>query len=127
MAEENVTLQQVLLLTRLSREGPCNASHLAAALNLSLPAISQAIDRLMKVELVSRIEDPADRRNKQLATTARANTLLDRLDQARAGEYGTGLSALPAPAQQELATVLRAVLAQLNEKANPDGEPPCST
>lgn len=127
MAEENVTLQQVLLLTRLSREGPCNASHLAAALNLSLPAISQAIDRLMKVELVSRIEDPADRRNKQLATTEKANNLLNRLDQARASEYGTGLSALPAPAQQELATVLRAVLAQLNEKANPDGEPPCST
>jgi DNA-binding MarR family transcriptional regulator len=127
MAEANVTLQQVLLLTRLHREGSCSASDLANALNLSLPAISQAIDRLMKVGLVSRIEDPADRRKKKLATTRKANNLLDRLDTARASEYGAGLSALSAQAQQELATVLRAVLAQLRVNTDPDGEPTCST
>ncbi len=113
MAEANVTLQQALLLARLRREGLCNASELAVCLNLSLPAISQAIDRLMDVELVSRIEDPVDRRMKQLATTEKANNLLDRLDNARASEYGVGLSALPAAARQKLTTVLREVLSQL--------------
>lgn len=87
MAEANVTLQQVLLLTGLHREGSYSVSDLAVALNLSLPAISQAIDRLMKVGLVTRLEDPADRRKKQLATTEKANNLLVRLDIARASEY----------------------------------------
>jgi DNA-binding MarR family transcriptional regulator len=113
MAEANVTLQQVLLLTRLRREGPCSVSELAVSLNLSLPAISQAVDRLMSSELVSRIEDPVDRRKKQLATTERANNLLDRLDTARASEYGAGLSALSAEMRQELATAIRAALRQL--------------
>lgn len=127
MAEANVTLQQVLLITRLRREASCSASDLAAALNLSLPAISQSIDRLMKAGLVSRIENPVDRRKKLLATTQRANDLLSRLEIARAAEYGTGLSALSADARQELAAALSAVLHQLKVKTNPDGEPSCST
>jgi len=113
MAEAGVTLQQVLLLTRLRCEGPCSPSDLAGSLNLSLPAISQAIDRLTNAELVSRIEDSVDRRKKQLTTTERANKLLDRLGSARASEYGVGVSALSEEMQQELATVLRAALHQL--------------
>ena len=113
MSEANVTLQQVLLLTRLGHEGPCSASDLANSLNLSPPAISQAIDRLTNAELVSRIEDPVDRRKKQLATTERANRLLDRLATARAHEYGAGLSRLSKETQRQLAMVVRAALIQL--------------
>jgi DNA-binding MarR family transcriptional regulator len=122
MAEARVTLQQVLLLTRLRYEGPSSVSDLAAGLNLSLPAISQAIDRLLAVGLVSRIEDPGDRRKKRLATTKKANALLGGLKKARASEYGAGFSALPAETQQDLETVLKAILRQLKTKANSDGD-----
>lgn len=127
MAEGNVTLQQVLLLTRLRQKGSCSASDLASALNLSLPAISQAVDRLMGTKLVSRVEDPVDRRRKQIATTQRAKNLLARLDTARANEYSVGLSPLPPEMQKALATALRAALRKLNEANFSLEETPCST
>jgi MarR family transcriptional regulator, transcriptional regulator for hemolysin len=113
MADAQVTLQQVLLLTRLRHMSPCGASALALALNLSPPAISQAIDRLVRLHLVTRVEDPADRRRKQLATTARANALLDRLTRARAHEYGAALSTLPNDLRDRLAKVVEEILRHL--------------
>lgn len=113
MAEAKVTLQQVLLLTRLRQQGPCCSSDLAGSLNLSLPAISQSVDRLLSMGLVSRIEDPEDRRRKQIAVTAKANELLARLDEARANEYGVGLSALPSDMRKALTVALKAALRQL--------------
>jgi DNA-binding MarR family transcriptional regulator len=114
MADAQVTLQQVLLLTRLLQSGPSSASDLAARLNLSLPAVSQAVDRLVRLRLVTRMEDSADRRKKKIATTAKANVLLNRLTKARAGEYSVALSNLSEETVERLEVVLREVLRQLS-------------
>ena len=113
MAEAQVTLQQVLLLTRLRETGSSSASDLAAMLRLSLPAVSQAVDRLVRMELVSRMEDGADRRRKRIATTAKANALLERLSRARANDYDIGLSRLPQKTQERFEQLLREALGQL--------------
>jgi DNA-binding MarR family transcriptional regulator len=113
MADAQVTLQQVLLLTRLRQSGRLSASDLAVRLNLSLPAVSQAVDRLVRLRLVTRVEDSADRRKKEIATTAKANMLLDKLTKARAGEYSVALSKLPAETIERLEVALRKVLRQL--------------
>lgn len=113
MADAQVTLQQVLLLTRLHETSSSSASALAAALRLSLPAVSQAVDRLVRMDLVSREEDGTDRRRKRITTTAKANALLDRLARARANDYSSGLSSLHQKTQMSLKTVLREVLSQL--------------
>lgn len=113
MAEAQVTLQQVLLLARLHEAGSSSASGLAAALRLSLSAVSQAVDRLVRMELVSRTEDGVDRRRKRIATTAKANALLDRLSRARANDYNAGLSRLPQKTQERLKRLLREALSQL--------------
>jgi DNA-binding MarR family transcriptional regulator len=112
MQQASVTLHQVLLLTRLRQMSPCTSSDLAANLNLSLPAVSQAIDRLAQLGLVTRVEDAADRRRKRLATSKKADALLDRLLSARSTEYGVGLARLPADLRRRFATVLRQVLSQ---------------
>ncbi len=114
MADAQVTLQQVLLLTRLRQGSPSSASGLAQKLNLSLPAVSQAVDRLVRLKLVTRIEDSADRRKKKIATTPTANGLLERLTKARANEYSAGLSALSGETLDRLKLVLRDVLHQLS-------------
>lgn len=114
MADAEVTLQQVLLLTRLRESGPSSASDLAAKLNLSMPAVSQNVDRLVRVRLVTRVEDSADRRKKKIATTAKANVLIDRLMKTRAGEYSAALAKLPAKTAERLEAVLREVLRHLS-------------
>jgi DNA-binding MarR family transcriptional regulator len=116
MQQASVTLHQVLLLTRLRKMSPCTSSDLAAALNLSLPAVSQAIDRLVQLGLVTRVEDADDRRRKRLATTRKAGALLDRLLSARSNEYGVGLAGLPADLRRRFAAVLQQVLRALAQR-----------
>lgn len=113
MDEIPVTLQQTLLLRRLREMSPCTASDLAAEFNLSLPAVSQAIERLVRLKLVTRVESDTDRREKRLATTGKTHILLGRLFEARSKEYSAGLSALPADVRERLVSVLQEVLREL--------------
>lgn len=113
MSDAQVTLQQVLLLTRLRHSSPSSASALASRMHLSLPAISQAIDRLVRLQLVTRVEDPADRRKKAIATTSKGNALLARLEKARAREYAAALAALLPETQHRLAALLTHALNEL--------------
>lgn len=113
MNAASVTLHQVLLLTRLRQSGQRTVTELAETLNLSLPSTSQLVDRLFKLDLMSRVEDPADRRRKLLATTPKAHDLLDRLIAVRAAEYGANLEGLPPDLRQAFAEALAQVLAVL--------------
>jgi DNA-binding MarR family transcriptional regulator len=117
MSEAQVSLQQVLLLTRLGEAHPSSATDLAARLNLSLPAISQAIDRLVRLQLVTRIEDSDDRRRKRIEPTVKARTLLARLNTARSREYASGLFCLNSETQARLGALLQETLRQLESKS----------
>ncbi len=52
-------------------------SELAAAKNISRPAISQAVDVLVKKGFLTRVQSTEDRRYVDLALTEAGNTLLD--------------------------------------------------
>ena len=71
LTEEAVTLQQVLLLRRLKQLGESSPSELAAVMRMSLPAVSQMVDRLFTLGLVTRAEAPDDRRRKRVTITAK--------------------------------------------------------
>ena len=79
MADAAITLPQVLLLSQVQRRGAASPSDLAAALHVSLPAVSQMIDRLVQQGLLDRTEDSVDRRRKSLTTTARALSFMRKL------------------------------------------------
>jgi DNA-binding MarR family transcriptional regulator len=56
---------------------------LSPALGLSLAAASRAIDGLHRAGLVTRTEDPVDRRSKRIALTSDGQQLVERLHNAR--------------------------------------------
>jgi DNA-binding MarR family transcriptional regulator len=56
-------------------------SELATAKNISRPAISQAVDVLVKKGLLTRVQSTADRRCVELALTETGNSLLDTVSQ----------------------------------------------
>jgi DNA-binding MarR family transcriptional regulator len=62
---------------RLIRQGKDSVSEIAAARNISRPAVSQAIAVLADRGLLTRREDPEDRRHTRLALTPHGNTVLD--------------------------------------------------
>ncbi|HTB40814.1 MAG TPA: MarR family transcriptional regulator [Reyranella sp.] len=114
MNEAGTTLPQILFLARLRQAGGGTASDLAGTLNMSLPAVSQMVDRLFRLGLLSRAEDAEDRRRKQLSTTAKADALLDRLTRARGAEYSRGVARLSPALRKELAAVLQKAVRELS-------------
>jgi DNA-binding MarR family transcriptional regulator len=116
LTEESVTLQQVLLLRRLQQLGESTPSELAERMQMSPPAVSQMIERLFQLKLLTRKESPGDRRRKNIAVTARGRELLERVRKARAAEYSTGVSALSRKVRTELAAVLSRALQELPEE-----------
>jgi DNA-binding MarR family transcriptional regulator len=114
MNEAGTTLPQILFLARLRQAGGGTATELAGTLNMSLPAVSQMVDRLFRLGLLSRVEDAEDRRRKRLATTGKADTLLDRLTRARSAEYSRGVARLSPAVRKELSTALQKAVNELS-------------
>jgi DNA-binding MarR family transcriptional regulator len=80
----NITVEQFQVL-RYVRRGPGSMSELAAAKNISRPAISQAAEILVKKGLVKRVGRAQDRRYVELELTRAGNDLLDTVfDETRA-------------------------------------------
>jgi DNA-binding MarR family transcriptional regulator len=62
---------------------PLSLGAIGDHLGLSLPAVSRAVDGLVKRGLCTREEDPADRRSKRITVTPRGRRLYERLHEIR--------------------------------------------
>jgi DNA-binding MarR family transcriptional regulator len=103
-----LSMPQFGILMHLYYRHSCGISHLSDHLDVSAPAASQLVDRLVQHGLLERVEDPHDRRAKQLTLTPKGRTLIetgivertrwvDELVQSLApGEYEEMASALAA-------------------------------
>lgn len=72
----DITVEQFHVL-RYVRRGTDSISELATAKNISRPAISQAVEVLVKKGLVARVHSTTDRRYVELTLTEDGNNLLD--------------------------------------------------
>ncbi len=118
MNEASVTLQQVILLNRIRETPDGTSSELAAALGMSLTSVSQMIDRLFRLKLVTRAEMATDRRKKRIDLTKKGHTLLARLREARSMEFNISAAALSPKVQADLSQVLARALAELDHRVD---------
>lgn len=116
MQEAGLTLPQIVVLDLLRRGTPMAIGDLAAALRLSMSATSALIQRLVEDELVTRTEDPADRRQKQIALTRTGAATSDRMTAGRTQGLGRGLAHLPEDLRGELVDVLGRATDHLRER-----------
>jgi DNA-binding MarR family transcriptional regulator len=75
----NLTIAQVKSLFFIANQGQVNFRKLAAALNVTPSNVTGIIDRLVEQDLVSRTENPQDRRMLILRLTDKGNTLVNNL------------------------------------------------
>jgi DNA-binding MarR family transcriptional regulator len=115
MARAAVTVDQAILLNHALTAPGSTPSALAAKMNLSLPSMSQMLERLVKLELLERSEDPLDRRRKTIELTPRAKKFLRELRAVRSEEFAAGTARLSAATRDELARVLARAIDELNE------------
>ena len=75
----DLTIGQLKSLFFIESEGATNARKLATALGVTPPDVTRIVDRLVEQELVSRRENPEDRRMLILQATEKGRVLLARL------------------------------------------------
>lgn len=103
----DITVEQFHVL-RYVRRGPNSMSELAAAKDISRPAISQAVDVLVKKGLVARVQNASDRRYVELTLTEAGNNLLDTVFKETRGWMKERMKSLSA---EELETISNAMQA----------------
>jgi DNA-binding MarR family transcriptional regulator len=80
-----LTIAQLKSLFFISNQGSTNLGNLAEALGVTPTNMTGIVDRLVKKGLVSRTENPEDRRMLSLRVTAEGEELVARLRQKRKG------------------------------------------
>lgn len=119
MKNRGLSGSQIITLFHLTHRGPCGVSTLAEHLSVTNAAISQQIDRMVKQGLVTRSEDPNDRRLKQLVITPLGQEIVDDSRYAQ-HSWLKGLSALMTEGER---TKVEEALDILIEKTNQLDEP----
>ena len=93
------------LLMQVSSKEPATLNEVATAVGRGAPAVSRAIDALVRAGLVERTQDPDNRRRLALRLTAHGREELDNVPKA-----GSGLELrLERLAQSELRAIERAI------------------
>ncbi len=101
----DITVEQFHVL-RYVRRGKDSMSELAVAKNISRPAISQAVEVLVKKGLLTRVHNTQDRRYVDLALTEAGDNLLDTVFKETRGWMKDCMHGLTA---DELETVAKAM------------------
>lgn len=75
--DQGLSMTHVFILRQIHAEqNGCNVSMISEEMGVSNAAISQTLEHLVQQGLVSRIEDPQDRRNKRITLTAQGEQFL---------------------------------------------------
>jgi DNA-binding MarR family transcriptional regulator len=114
MAKASITVPQAILLSFALEIPESTPSSLAASMKISLPSVSQMIERLVKLGLAHRMEDPDDRRRRTINVTSKGRRLLTRLESVRSGEYSAGAAGLSEATRRLLIDALSQALRELS-------------
>jgi DNA-binding MarR family transcriptional regulator len=107
----DLTIVQLKSLFFIDFEGNTNFKNLAVALGVTPPSVTSIVDRLVDQGLVSREENPENRRMQVLKTTDKGKALLAKLTESRRSRISSLLSNL---SLQDLASLAR-ILAAMSE------------
>lgn len=113
MQETGVSFAQMIVLYTLHARGAVTVSAIAERTKLSLPTASQMIERMVRDGLVSRAENPDDRRSRLVRITPRGEQLLASLHDDRHRELAATLGLLPEPVAARFGEILAEVATEL--------------
>jgi MarR family transcriptional regulator, lower aerobic nicotinate degradation pathway regulator len=110
LAEHDLALIHHGVLAALADFGPRSQQELADSLDFDKSHLVARIDDLQRRGLVTRAQDPADRRRNQIALTPDGQALIDSLRPVAAESQQSFLQALSASDRQTLLSLLRQAL-----------------
>lgn len=116
--ELNLSIAQLKSLLFIAAEGKTNFKKIAEALGVTPPNITGIIDRLVEQGLVSRTENPEDRRIMMLQVTEKGQKLLINLRESRVSFFKQALSRMKQEELQSLSQGLSALIKAANAQKN---------
>jgi len=105
---ESVTITQFRMLVVLRNQPDLTLNQLADQLGVIASTAMRMINRLLKADLVTRRDNPDDRREILLALTAAGREIVDTVTKRRRAEINRIVSAMPTPPRAELISALHA-------------------
>ena len=108
---DEVDLVQLRILVVLASRGAASLKDVAEAAHLHLTRASRSCERLVGKKLITRSNDPADRRVLQLRLTPRGEAIVCNVTDARRDAVAPVLAAMSATRRTELVRSLRAFAA----------------
>jgi DNA-binding MarR family transcriptional regulator len=106
--EETVTLAQFRSLVVLESHGETSLNALADALDVNASSAMRMVDRMLTAGLVTRRENPGDRRQVLLGLTEEGAALVRRVTGRRRRDIARIVTAMPTKRRADLVAALRA-------------------
>jgi DNA-binding MarR family transcriptional regulator len=113
--EERVTVTQFRTLVVLDSHREINLNGLAEELDVNASTALRMVDRLLVAHLVTRRENPANRREVLLGLTPEGERLVRQVTTRRRAEIARIVTAMPTERRSELITTLSAFANAANE------------
>lgn len=114
MEESGLSMTQCKAILEIGGLGEvvssCQLKELAEKLGASTPAMSRAVDDLVKKQLVTRIEDPDDRRARRIELTAKGREVVDRIVTVRMKGVTAFAASLTATQRRKLDAAVDALM-----------------
>ena len=113
MDESGLTITQckaLLMLAGPEGEEPYAGRDIAERLEVSLASVSRAVDGLVRSRLVTRVEDPEDRRVRRLSITDKGRRLAGEIVAARMADMEAFAASLTPEQRRKLDAALEAML-----------------
>ena len=100
---------QIQILMRLHFNGGCDVTEIGNHVGITNAAASQTVERLVQMGLLTRSEDPSDRRVKRITLAPKGHSLVEEGIEARRRWLEGLTQALSAQEQERIADGLRAL------------------
>lgn len=118
MIQIDLTMSESQVLNHLQHRS-LTISEVAEYLLITHSAASRAVDRLVRDGFVSRAENPADRRQKQLLLTEKGTALLENLNSIWASGVERLVASLSSEEQEQFRLLIVHMMAAYSDEAGP--------
>jgi DNA-binding MarR family transcriptional regulator len=114
LEESGLTMTQSKVLLELGGLGPCaearQVGDLAEQFGVSVPSMSRAVDALVRDGYATRLEDPDDRRVRQVGITASGRELVEKLTAVKQTGFNAFAATLTAEQRRKLDAAVEALM-----------------
>lgn len=117
--ESGLSMPQMSTLMHLRYRGACGVSDVGAHLGVTSAAASQLVEKLVQMRLLERVEDPSDRRAKQLSLTHKGEALIQKSMEARRRWLENLVTALTPDQQKAVVTALPYLIQAARQQDQP--------